>query len=247
MILGTDRSKLSKRHGATAINEYKEQGYLAEAMINFLALLGWSLDDKTELLTRQEIIKHFSLDRVSKTAAVFNKDKLDWMNGVYIRSLSAEEFARQAIPFLEKSLPATVNRPLNAAYVRSIMPLIQDRAKTLAEVPQLTEFFFAAELEYDAGLLLNKIDKPQAVQTLQISISRLEGLANWTIDSLESSLRPLAEELNLKTGVFFGLLRVAITGRTATPPLFQTMEVLGKERCFKRLKSALDKLSASPN
>lgn len=248
MILGTDRSKLSKRHGATAINEYKEQGYLAEAMINFLALLGWSLDDKTELLTRHDIIQHFSLERVSKTAAVFNKDKLDWMNGVYIRSLTPDEFARQAIPFLEKKLPASVKRPLDTAYLHSIMPLIQDRAKTLADVSQLTDFFFGEELEYDAGLLLNKIDKSQAEQALQTSISRLEGLSNWTTEPMESVMRPLAEELKLKTGVFFGLLRVATTGKTATPPLFQTMEVLGKDRCFKRLKAALDKLAASkPN
>jgi glutamyl-tRNA synthetase len=246
MILGPDRSKLSKRHGATAINEYKEQGYLAEAMINFLSLLGWSFDDKTELLTRQEIIKHFSLERVSKTAAVFNKDKLDWMNGVYIRSLSADEFAKQAIPFLENNLPAQIKRPLDTTYLQHIMPLTQDRAKTLLEVPQLTEFFFTDKLlEYDTSLLLHKIDKFQAVQVLQTTISRLEGLDGWTTDSLESILRPLSEELKLKTGVFFGLLRIATTGRTAAPPLFQTMEVLGKERCFQRLKSALDKLTTS--
>jgi len=243
MILGPDRSKLSKRHGATSINEYKEQGYLAEAMINFLSLLGWSLDDKTEILTKQEIIKNFSLERVSKTAAVFNKDKLEWMNGVYIRSLSPDDFARQAIPFLENNLPTQIKRPLDIAYLKNIMPLIQDRAKTLLEVPQLTEFFFLEELEYDANLLLHKIEKPQAVQAFQTTISRLEGLDNWSTDSLEHIMRPLAEELELKTGVFFGLLRVAITGRTAAPPLFQTMEVLGKERCFKRLKSALNKLT----
>ena len=244
MILGPDRSKLSKRHGATAINEYKEQGYLAEAMINFLSLLGWSLDDKTEILTKEEIIKNFSLERVSKTAAVFNKDKLDWMNGVYIRSLSPDDFAIQAIPFLENNLPAQIKRPLDIAYLQNIMPLIQDRAKTLLEVTQLTEFFFVEELEYDTNLLLHKIEKPQAVQALQITISRLEGLDKWSTDSLEHIIRPLAEELGLKTGVFFGLLRVATTGRTAAPPLFQTMAVLGKERCFKRLKSALDKLTA---
>ena len=105
MILGSDRSKLSKRHGATAITEYQEQGYLPEAMFNFLVLLGWALDDKTELLTREEIIKHFSLERINTTAAVFNKDKLEWMNGVYLRGLSSEEFAQRAIPFLEKDLP----------------------------------------------------------------------------------------------------------------------------------------------
>lgn len=243
MILGTDRSKLSKRHGATAINEYRDQGYLPEAMINFLALLGWSLDDKTELLSREEIIKHFSLERVSKTAAVFNRDKLDWMNGVYLRNLSLEDYSERAISFLERDLPSEVERPLDTDYIRQIMPLIQERAKTLAEVPQLSEFFFVDKLEYDAGLLLGKLESGQVVKILQAAITRVEKLGNWDAASLEAVLRPMAEELNLKTGVFFGLLRVATTGRTAAPPLFQTMEVLGKERCRKRLKTALDKLS----
>jgi glutamyl-tRNA synthetase len=245
MILGPDRSKLSKRHGATAINEYKEQGYLAEAMINFLALLGWSLDDKTELLTRQEIIQNFSLERVSKTAAVFNKEKLDWMNGVYIRNLSPDEFAGQVIPFLHKQLSASVKRPLDPVYIRNIMPLIQDRAKTLQEVPQLIDLFFDEDLEYDSCLLLNKLDKTQALQALGMSLSKLEELTSWTTESMELIIRPLAEELNLKTGVFFGLLRVAITGRTVSPPLFQTMKVLGRETCYKRLKYAIGKLQAS--
>ena len=243
MILGTDRSKLSKRHGATSISEYRDQGYLPEAMINFLALLGWSLDDKTELLSREEIVKHFSLERVSKTAAVFNRDKLDWMNGVYLRNLSLEDYSERAISFLERDLPSEVERPLDTDYIRQIMPLIQERAKTLAEVPQLSEFFFVDKLEYDAGLLLGKLESGQVVKILQAAITRVEKLGNWDAASLEAVLRPMAEELDLKTGVFFGLLRVATTGRTAAPPLFQTMEVLGKERCLKRLKTALDKLS----
>jgi len=243
MILGPDRSKLSKRHGATAINEYRDQGYLPEAIVNFLALLGWSLDDKTELLSREEVVKHFSLERISKTAAAFNRDKLDWMNGVYLRSLSLEEFNERAISFLERDLPSEVERPLDTDYIRQIMPLIQERAKTLAEVPQLSEFFFVDKLEYDAGLLLGKLESGQVVKILQAAITRVEGLGNWDAASLEAVLRPMAEELNLKTGVFFGLLRVATTGRTAAPPLFQTMEVLGKERCLKRLKTALDRLS----
>jgi glutamyl-tRNA synthetase len=244
MILGSDRSKLSKRHGATAITEYQEQGYLPEAMFNFLVLLGWALDDKTELLTREEIIKYFSLERISTTAAVFNKDKLEWMNGVYLRGLSSEEFAQRAIPFLDKDLPAEVDHPLDIGYVRQLMPLVQERARTLAEVPQLSEFFFVEGLEYDVGLLLSKIDKAEAVRGLQASVDRMDSLKDWSAASLETVFRPLAEELKLKTGVFFGLLRVAVTGRTAAPPLFQTMEVLGKERCLKRLRAALDKLSA---
>jgi glutamyl-tRNA synthetase len=244
MILGPDRSKLSKRHGATAITEYREQGYLPEAMFNFLVLLGWALDDKTELLTREEIIKHFSLERINRTAAVFNKDKLDWMNGVYIRALSLEEFVQRAIPFLERDLPMGISRPLDVGYIRQFAPLVQERARTLAETPQLSEFFLIDELEYDSGLLLSKIDKAEAIKSLQASVVSMDSLKDWSTASLEAVFRPLAEELKLKTSVFFGLLRVAVTERTAAPPLFQTMEVLGKERCLKRLRAALDKLSA---
>jgi glutamyl-tRNA synthetase len=243
MILGPDRSKLSKRHAATSISEYKEQGYLPEAMFNFLALLGWSLDDKTELLTQDEIVDNFSLERISRTAAIFNKDKLEWMNGVYIRGLSLDEFTRRATPFLEKNLPSKIRRPLDTGYVHGIMPLVQERARTLAEAPQLSDFFFTDELEYDASLLLSKTDKDEAIGSLQASIAAMNGVKNWNAASLEAVFRPLADELKLKTGVFFGLLRVAVTGRTAAPPLFQTMEVLGKERCLKRLQAALDKIS----
>lgn len=245
MILGHDRSKLSKRHGATSITEYMEAGYLPEAMFNFLALLGWSLDDRTEVMDRDTIIKHFSLERISKNPAVFNREKLDWMNGVHIRSLSLEEFTRRALPFLEKGLPSVVPRPLNESYVSRIMSLIQDRARTLGEVAQLTDFFFVDELEYETKLLVEKISPAQAISSLRVTITRLEGLGDWSVQSLEDLLRHLAAELGLKTGIYFGLLRVAVTGRTAAPPLFQTMEVLGRERCLKRLKLAMARLSGA--
>jgi glutamyl-tRNA synthetase len=141
-------------------------------------------------------------------------------------------------------LPSEVKRPLEVTYIVRIMPLIQERAKTLAEVPQLSDFFFV-DMEYDTGLLSGKIDKAEAVKSLQASVAAMNGLKNWDTASLEAVFRPLAEELKLKTSAFFGLLRVAVTGRTAAPPLFQTMEVLGKERCLKRLKMALAKLGTS--
>ncbi len=243
MILGTDRSKLSKRHGATSINEYQDAGYLPETLFNFLSLLGWSLDDKTEIMSRDEIIKKFSLERVSKTAAIFNKEKIDWMNGMYIRSLSPDEFAGKVIPFMEKALPLEIHRPLDESYIRSIAPLIQDRAKLLAEVPELTGFFFVDNLDYDAKLLLNKIEKPQAVQILQVVLAKLSIANTWSREMLEETIRPLTVEMNLKPGIFFGVIRVAVTGKTATPPLFETMEVLGKDRCIKRLTTALEKLT----
>ena len=244
MILGPDRAKLSKRHGATSITEYQEQGYLPQAMTNFLVLLGWSLDDRTELLSREEMIKHFSLQRVSKTAAIFNKDKLEWMNGVYLRQLSTDALVQQATPFLNRDLPASIKRPLDSDYIRQIMSLLQERAKTLSEIPQLADFFFLDELQYDTDLLLKKgIDAKSAVATIAIAIEKLKVLEIWDIDSLEGMLRPLAADLNLSTGKFFGLLRIATTGRTAAPPLFQTMAVLGREKCLRRLDTARNRLS----
>jgi glutamyl-tRNA synthetase len=243
MILGADRAKLSKRHGAVSITEYREQGYLPEAMVNFLALLGWSLDDKTEIIPRRELINSFSLERVSRTAAVFNRDKLDWMNGVYIRSLSVEDFTQQALPFLDGGLPPKVKRPLSIKYVRQVMPLIQERARILAEIAELAQFFFIDQLEYAPSLLISKgMSQESVIQALEAARQRLERLEAFDAESLEAMLRPLAEELGLKTGQFFGVLRVAVTGRTAAPPLFQTMSVLGKERCLRRIEAALDRL-----
>ncbi|HUV75929.1 MAG TPA: glutamate--tRNA ligase [Dehalococcoidales bacterium] len=246
MILGPDRAKLSKRHGAVSIIEYREQGYLPETMLNFLALIGWSLDDKTEIMSRQELVDNFSLDRIGKTGAIFNRDKLSWMNGVYIRNLSPEDFVQRSLPFLEKGLPPQVERPLDIDYIRQIMPLVQERAKTLAEVPRLTRFFFELQLDLDLQtLVVTGMDVQSTKKALEVVRERLEKLEPFDANSLEALLRPLATELGLKTGQLFGTLRVANTGLIAAPPLFQTMAVLGKETCLKRIKSALEKLYKS--
>ena len=249
MLLGPDKAKLSKRHGATTIIDYKDKGYLPQAMINFLALLGWSLDDKTEILSLQELISHFSLKRVSKTSAVFNNNKLEWMNGLYIRKLNLEEFRALVIPILERDLPPIIKRPLNIDYVNQILPLIQERAKTLVEVVKLSDFFFLKELHYDANLLLaDGLDSKSAVNALTITIEELENnVTTWDTIVLEDILRPLTIKLGLNTRKYFGLLRTATTGKTAAPPLFQTMEILGKETSFQRLTDAMVKLHSSDN
>ncbi len=244
MLIGKDRSKLSKRHGSVSVKEYQAAGYLPEAMMNFLALLGWSLDDKTEIFSRDELIKDFTLERVSKTPATFNVDKLNWLNGLYIRKLAPDDFARRALPFLERDLPPEVNRPLDFDYVRRVLPLVQERAKLLSEVAGLTRFFFVDRLEYDAKLLIAKDMTGEAtVRALSVARERLAGLSGFDEAALEGLLRPLAVELALKTGQLFASLRTAVTGETATPPLFQTMDVLGRERCLVRIDLALTKLS----
>ena len=246
MLLGSDRSKLGKRHGSTSIRQFREQGYLPETMINFLALLGWSLDDKTEIISREDLIKHFSLERVSKTAAIFNHEKLQWMNGQYMRKLAQEELLNRVMPFLEKGLPAEINRPLDINYVRQIVPLIRERISTLKDAATYASFFFLDELEYDSEMFVgNKMTAETALKALKAAEEKLSALESFTQGSLEATLRPLAGDLGIKTGQLFNPLRVATTAREAAPPLFETMAVLGKERCLKRIKAALAKLAGN--
>ncbi|MFC1901764.1 glutamate--tRNA ligase, partial [Chloroflexota bacterium] len=245
MILGSDRAKLSKRHGAVSILDYRKNGYLPETMFNFLSLIGWSLDDKTEIMSRQELVENFSLERIGKTGAIFNRDKLDWMNGVYLRGLSAADFTQQALPFLEKGLPDGVNRPISQQYVERMAPLIQERINTLAEAATYADFFFIDTPEYDSNLLIGKnMTGETALEALKAAEEQLSSLESFNHDSLEDTLRHLAGDLELKTGQLFGLIRIATTGRNATPPLFETMEVLGTERCLKRIRIAIEKLGS---
>jgi glutamyl-tRNA synthetase len=255
MILGPDRAKLSKRHGSVSILDYRDQGYLAQTMFNFLALIGWSLDDKTEIIPRQTLVDSFSLERIGKTGAIFNREKLDWMNGVYIRALSPEEFFDAAQPYLMTDVVTGEALIGNEGYVRKVLPLVQERVKKLLEVVELTRFFFVDELEYDAQVLIGKkMDKDATVKALKAAKEDLEKLVvlkesatsetlpAFDADSLEAVLRPLAPELGLKTGQLFSVLRVAVTGQTAAPPLFETMAVLGRERTLQRIAAALSRL-----
>jgi glutamyl-tRNA synthetase len=243
LILGPDRAKLSKRHGAMSILEYRDQGYLPETIFNFLVLIGWSLDDKTEIMTRRQLIDSFSLERIGKTGAVFNKEKLDWMNGVYIRSLDLDDLAARVLPFLDRGLPESVKRPLDAGYVRQIMPLVRERINTLAEASTYADFFFIDTPEYDTAQLVGKkMTGETTLEALKAAEERLSSLESFDHGSLEEVLRPLAVELGLKAGQLFEVLRNAATGRSATPPLFETMAVLGRERCLKRIRAAIAKL-----
>jgi glutamyl-tRNA synthetase len=249
MILGPDRAKLSKRHGDTSILQYRDKGFLPHALFNFLGLLGWSLDDKTELISREDFVRHFSLERIVKNPAIFNMEKLTWMNGAYIRELGLEELTDQLLAFLEERLPADIQRPIDRAYLRRAVPLVQERIKRLDEAADLTDFFFReGELKYSANDLLGKrfTGRPrEASEALEAVRERIAALDGWDEEALEQAIRPLAEELGLKTGELFGAIRVAVTGRTAAPPLFQTMAVLGRERCLERVRTAVARLEGT--
>ena len=246
MIVGADRAKLSKRRGAISILEYREMGYLPEALFNFLVMIGWSLDDKTEIMTRREMIENYSLERMGRTAAAFNQEKLDWMNGVYIRNLSVDDLTNRVLPFMEKGLPPAVKRPLDINYIRQITPLIQERIITLKDAAAYADFFFLDKLEYEAAMLIGKkMTAATALTALKNAEEKLSSLPSFNRDLLESTLRHLADDLGIKAGQLFNVLRVATTARDAAPPLFETMEVLGKERCLKRIKVALAKLGGN--
>ncbi len=249
MVLGKDRARLSKRHGATSVLDYEEQGFLPEAMFNFIGLLGWSLDDRTEIISREQFIQHFSLERIVKNPAIFDIDKLYWMNGVYMRSLPVERLAELLCERLERDLSPDVPRPLDRAYVARMVPLVQERLKRLDEAHDLMEFFFLGdELDYTRDVLLGKAfaGKPrEAAKALEVVRERVVPLPEWDRESLEGVLRPLAGDLGLKTGDLFMLIRVAVTGRSVAPPLFQSMEVLGREKCLSRLDWALKRLEAN--
>ena len=243
MITGPDRAKLSKRHGATAIGEYREQGYLPEALLNFMVLLGWSLDGSTEVVTLPEIIDNFTLDRITKSAAIFDQDKLMWMNGVYIRDLPGEELARRMAEYIPRQLDDG-----ERDYLCNIAPLVQERLKRLDESDDITAYFFG-ELppDYDAATLVQKgMDRGGTLAALQSALHELESsttVNDFGHEKLEAMLGETAQRLELSRRQFFGLLRTAVSGRSVSPPLFETMEVMGRERVLARLRLAVEKLA----
>jgi len=250
-ILGPDRSKLSKRHGAQSVLEYRDQGYLPQAVFNFLGLLGWSLDDHTEIISRDDFVKHFSLDRLLKSPAVFNLEKLDWMNGEYMRALADDEFVRLVVEWLEKpedegGLPPSVARPIGADYTRRMVPIVKERVKLLSKAREMMDFFYLPEpLDLDAGVLLGerfKDDRSQAALLVSEALVLAEQTGEWTAAPLEQAYRALAERLGARFRDLAGLMRAAITGRTVSPPLLESMDILGRERCLRRLRDALNLL-----
>ncbi|MEK7777671.1 MAG: glutamate--tRNA ligase [Chloroflexota bacterium] len=248
MIFGPDRAKLSKRHGATSTLEYRDQGFLPEAMTNFLALLGWSLDDKTEIIPREDMVRHFSLERVGKSPAIFDHAKLEWMNGVYLRQLPQDELANSLSEALHSHIRKTHQQVLvtpSPDYLRNVAPLVQERLKTLnpQDVWDLCSFFLVELPEYGEGLTPKGL-APEVTRTaLQATLVILQALDSFDAATMEAALRPLAERLQLKTGQLFGVIRLAVTGRTAAPPLFDTLSVVGRERVLARLAGAITKLS----
>ncbi len=246
-VLGNDGKKLSKRHGDTSVTEYIELGFLPEAIVNYLALIGWSYDDKTEFMTLEELIERFDLNRIRPSGGVFDRDKLLHFNGVYLRNLAAADLAQRIAPYLSKAgLIGAEPTEAELAKVAEYLPLVQERIKLLSEAPELLDFFFVDPQGYDpASLVPKKGDPAQTVEVLGQVKASLEAVETWDSPSLDKLLHDFVNQLGLKIPQVFMPIRVALTGRTSSPGLFETMAVLGKAVTLARISTAAAALSSA--
>ncbi len=233
IILGTDKSKLSKRHGAKAASEFRQDGFLPEAILNYMAFLGWTPPSGKEILTLTEMIEEFDLGDVNLANPVFDITKLEWMNGEYIRKLSNEELLKRLQDFL-------VDHPAKEKIAPAV-PLIKNRIKKLSDFVPLTDFLWEKP-EYDKSQF-EKLKIKNQKETLQKILEKMESMEKpWQADVFEKTFRELAEELGEKAGDLFQLIRVAVSGQLVTPPLFESIQILGEEETLERVSEALHSL-----
>ncbi|HEX6491108.1 MAG TPA: glutamate--tRNA ligase [Gaiellaceae bacterium] len=223
LINGPDGRKLSKRHGAITVEEFRREGFLPEALVNYLALLGWSYDDHTELMTREELVERFSLERVGKSAATFDHEKLTHMNGVILRTLSPEEYAGRLVDYLRER-----GYDWDQELIRRAAPLVQEKIATLGEFPRFAGFFF------------QRVPPEEPLEDGRVLPAAAEALADlepFEAQTIEATLRSLAERLGLKPRQAFQPIRLAVTGSSVSPGLFESLELLGKEESLARIKA----------
>jgi glutamyl-tRNA synthetase len=237
-VMGQDNAKLSKRNGEVSIAWYREQGYLPEAICNYLALLGWSPGDDRENITMKELCELFTVEKVHSSPARFDMKKLEAINGDKIRALKIDEFLKWSLPFLTKAGIIT-GTDSEISLVKSALPIIQERIVKLDEVPQMLKFLFVKEFAVEVESV-SKITDSVSKDILKRSLKELEPLTSWTHENIEASLRAsLIEEMGLKPRIAFTAVRIATTGSTISPPLFESMELLGKDASLARIAAAL--------
>jgi glutamyl-tRNA synthetase len=240
MVLGQDGQKLSKRHGATRLGEFREKGYLPEAILNYIALLGWSYDATTEQFSLAELERLFSLERLNKAPAVFDYKKLDWFNGLYIRKLPPDRLAELLLPYLRREgLVGDPPSGREAELARGLVPLVQERLVLLADVVPLARFLFREVSPAAEDLVPKKMDRARAAELLRQAAGLLEGFGSRDEQGNEAAFRGLAEKLGVKLGDLLQPLRVAVTGSRASPPLFASLALLGAEEALARVRRAL--------
>lgn len=240
LILGPDKSKLSKRHGATSVNVYREEGYLPEAMVNFMAFLGWNPKTDREIFSMKEFVDNFSLKKIQKGGAVFNIEKLDWMNSQYIRQMPVDNFAKACLPYLEKSLFGKGGKgDFSFEFIKKAVSLEQSRIKKLSEISEAVKFMFTDELKYDANILIwKKSDKKNTKENLEkIKEVFVKG------GNTEKKIITLAKQYG--NGDILWPMRVALSGKEKSPGPIEIAKALGKEKTLRRINRAINKLVSS--
>lgn len=237
VIKGPNGKKLSKREGSVFTSIFREEGYLPDALLNFVTLIGWSVGEgsEQEILSRAELIEKFTLQGINPASGVFDYGKLAWMNGMYIRKLSLEEFTKQCEPFIAKA-----GLKISPERWNAVAALVQERVKLLSEVPAMIDFLCVDSVSAKLDDMLAKdVDHEKAKTILVRSAENLNALQQFDHAGIETALRPFVEEFKVKAGSLFGVLRVAITGKKIAPPLFESMAALGKEETVKRIEAAI--------
>ncbi|MFQ5649222.1 MAG: glutamate--tRNA ligase [bacterium] len=247
MILGPDKKRLSKRHGATSVGEYERAGYLPEAMLNFLTLLGWSSGDDRELFNRDELIEHFELNGISKKSAVFDEKKLEWMNGQYIMQLDDKVLQRLVMAeLISAGLVTEKYVAANKLLLDKILALLKPRVKRLSDVVSMSRYFFQDPQEYEEKGVRKHWKDPQLMVKFEELSGRLADLDIFTAAGIEPVMRGLAEEHGLSAAKLIHPTRLALTGVSFSPGMFEVMELLGKETVLRRLHTAMDYLRKHP-
>lgn len=233
IILGSDKSKLSKRHGAKPASEFLKDGFLPEAILNFMALLGWTPSESKEITTKEEMISEFDLGKVNLANPIFDITKLEWMNGAYIRGLSDEELEKRLDEYL-------VDHP-SKGKLAPLIPLVKDRIKKLSDFIPLTNFFFE-DVEYEREVF-DKLKIENLKEALLKILEKMEGFKKpWNAEDFEASFRKLAKELKISVSQMFQLIRVAMSGQLVTPPLFESIKILGEDGTVNRIKQIIKQL-----
>lgn len=242
MILGADGQRLSKRHGATAVEEYRDAGYLPEATRNYLALLGWSTEDSQDLFTQDELIQKFTVERCGKSPAIFDPNKLIWMNGEYIRRLPLKELVDRAMPFIRQAGYFAGQEEARRRDIEAAVALEQEKVKHLTEIPRLIDFFFK-DVEFDPASVEKTLKKPDVPSLLEEAGTAFGALEAFTAVSTEEACKALAVRRGVKNAAVFHPVRVSVSGRTQGPSLFHMLEVMGKETVLRRLADAKQRLA----
>ncbi len=249
LILGADGKRLSKRHGATAVRQYREAGFLPRAMVNFLALLGWSPGDDVEYMEMAELIERFSLDGINKKAAIFDNDKLGWLSGQHLSKSSAAEVADWVVPFMgEAGIAMSGALERSGEWWLQVLDLVKVRARTLMDVVSQARPFFEGSLTYEAAAIAKHWKDPEVVAgRLGRLRERLHDLGQWAQVPIEQCLRGVAAELEIGAGKLIHPLRLALTGSGVSPGIFEETELMGRELVLARIDDAMQELDAMPN